>query len=61
MKTVDLKPDVELFKEVREYFPHQTVRKYQGDLANSVYQALTSGEKNIVIEAPTGLGRSLQG
>jgi len=61
MKTVDLKPDVEIFKEVREYFPHQTVRKYQGDLANSVYQALTSGEKNIVIEAPTGLGRSLQG
>ena len=61
MKTVDLKPDVEIFKEVREYFPHQTVRKYQGDLANSVYQALTSGEKNIVVEAPTGLGRSLQG
>ena len=58
---MDLKPDVEIFKEVREYFPHQTVRKYQGDLANSVYQALTSGEKNIVIEAPTGLGRSLQG
>ena len=61
MKTVDLKPDTELFKEVREYFPHQTARKYQGDLANSVYQALTSGEKNIVVEAPTGLGRSLQG
>jgi len=45
MKTVDLKPDVELFKEVREYFPHQSVRKYQGDLANSVYQALTSGRR----------------
>jgi Rad3-related DNA helicase len=61
MKTVDLKPDAEMLKEVREYFPHQSIRKYQGDLANSIYQALTSGEKNIVVEAPTGLGKSLQG
>jgi Rad3-related DNA helicase len=61
MRVVDLKGDIELFKEVREYFPHQSIRKYQGDLANSVYQALTNGEKNIVVEAPTGLGKSLQG
>jgi Rad3-related DNA helicase len=61
MKTVDLKPEAEMLKEVREYFPHQSIRKYQGDLANIVYQALKSGEKNIVVEAPTGLGKSLQG
>jgi superfamily II DNA or RNA helicase len=58
MKTVDLKPDTEMLKEVKEYFPYQSIRKYQGDLANSVYQALTSGEKNIVVEAPTGLGKA---
>jgi Rad3-related DNA helicase len=50
-----------MLEEVREYFPHQSIRRYQGDLANSIYQALTSGEKNIVVEAPTGLGKSLQG
>ena len=59
MKVVDLKPDVDILKEVKEYFPHQTLRKFQGDLANNIYQALTSGEKNIVVEAPTGLGMSL--
>jgi Rad3-related DNA helicase len=61
MRVVDLKGDIELFKEVREYFPHQSIRRYQGDLANSIYQALTSGEKNIVVEAPTGLGKGLGG
>lgn len=59
MKVIDLKPDAEMLGEVREYFPHQIVRKFQGDLANSIYQALKSGEKNIVVEAPTGLGMSL--
>jgi len=54
---VDLKPDAEMLKEVREYFPHRDVRKYQADLANSVYEALLAGEKNIVVEAPTGLGK----
>lgn len=58
MKTVDLKPDAEMLKEVEEYFPHQSIRRYQGDLANSIYQALTNGEKNIVVEAPTGLGKA---
>jgi Rad3-related DNA helicase len=59
VKTVDLKPDAEMLKEVKEYFPHQSIRRYQGDLANSIYQALTSGEKNVVVEAPTGLGKGL--
>jgi len=57
MRIVDLKPDAEMLKEVREYFPHRDVRKYQADLANSVYEALLAGEKNIVVEAPTGLGK----
>jgi len=61
MKAVDLEPNIELLERVREYFPHQTVRKFQGHLANSIYESLTGGEKNIVVEAPTGLGRSLQG
>jgi superfamily II DNA or RNA helicase len=58
VKTVDLKPDAEMLKEVEEYFPHQSIRRYQGDLANSIYQALTNGEKNMVVEAPTGLGKA---
>ena len=57
MRIVDLKPDAEMLKEVREYFPHRDVRRFQADLANSVYEALLAGEKNIVVEAPTGLGK----
>ena len=57
MRVVDLEPDAEMLKEVREYFPHRDVRRYQADLANSVYEALLAGEKNIVVEAPTGLGK----
>jgi hypothetical protein len=57
MRVVDLKPDAEMLKEVREYFPHRDVRRFQADLANSVYEALLAGEKNIVVEAPTGLGK----
>ena len=57
MRAVDLKPDAELLREVREHFPHQSLRRYQADLANSVYEALLGGEKNIVVEAPTGLGK----
>jgi Rad3-related DNA helicase len=57
VKVIDLKPDAEMLKEVREYFPHRDVRRYQADLANSVYEALLAGEKNIVVEAPTGLGK----
>jgi Rad3-related DNA helicase len=60
MKTVDLREDVEMLDVVKKYFPHQSVRRFQADLANNVYEALTSGE-NVVIEAPTGLGKSLQG
>jgi superfamily II DNA or RNA helicase len=57
MRIIDLKPDAELLGKIREHFPHQGVRKYQADLANTMYEALAGGEKNIVIEAPTGLGK----
>lgn len=58
MKTIDLKPDERLFKEVREYFPHPETRKYQGDLANNIYKYLLNGVKSIVVECPTGLGKA---
>jgi len=61
MKVIDLKPDVEMLDVVKRYFPHSSLRRYQADLANNVYEALTGGEKNVVVEAPTGLGKSLQG
>jgi len=58
LRVVDLEPDAKMLKKVREYFPHRDTRRFQADLANSVYEALLGGEKNIVAEAPTGLGRS---
>jgi Rad3-related DNA helicase len=61
MKVIDLKPDVEMLDVVKRYFPHSSLRRYQADLANNVYEALTGDEKNVVVEAPTGLGKSLQG
>lgn len=57
MKVVELKPDEKLIKEVQEYFPHPTLRKYQADLANNVYRFLKEGSRNIVVECPTGLGK----
>jgi len=61
MKVIDLKPDEELAKEVREYFPHPALRKYQASLANSVYKCLLDGAENIVVECPTGLGKAFGG
>jgi len=57
VRIIDLEPDAELLGKVREHFPHQGVRRYQADLANTVYEALAGGERNIVVEAPTGLGK----
>ena len=58
MKVIDLKEDVELLDVLRKHFPHPNLRKYQADLANNVYRALANGEKNIIVEAPTGLGKT---
>ena len=46
---------------MREYFPHPRARKYQADLANQLYDALSAGFRDMVIEAPTGLGKGLNG
>ncbi|HDD42077.1 MAG TPA: DNA repair helicase, partial [Nitrososphaeria archaeon] len=45
-------------KRVKEYFPHASVRKYQASLANNVYDALSAGCRDLVVEAPTGLGKT---
>lgn len=58
MKVVDLKMDEKLVREVREFFPHPAVRKYQADLANNVYRCLVDGAGSIVVECPTGLGKA---
>ncbi len=60
MKVIDLKPDAELMEEIRDYFPHMEARKFQADLANNIYALLADGERNIVVEAPTGLGKALE-
>jgi superfamily II DNA or RNA helicase len=58
MRVVDLQRDADLFPEVHRYFPHPTVRGYQADLANRLYEALATDKiKIIIVEAPTGLGK----
>jgi len=59
MKVIDLRPDAELWPRVREYSPHASVRKYQASLANSVYNALSAGYRDLVVEVPTGLGEKI--
>ena len=51
VKTIDLKPEAEMVREVKKHFPHQSMRRFQGDLANQVF-------RDIVVEAPTGLGKA---
>jgi len=58
VKVIDLREDVELLDVLRKHFPHPNLRKFQADLANNVYRALANGEKNIIVEAPTGLGKT---
>ncbi len=58
MEVIDLKADAELLREIRDYFPHSETRKYQADLANNIYELLVDGVRNIVVEAPTGLGKA---
>ncbi len=42
---------------IRRYFPYDTFRKYQWEIARSIYDAL-SGGKVALIEAPTGVGKT---
>jgi len=57
VRVVDLKPEAELRDEVRRYFPHREVRKYQADLSNRLYEVLHHDDA-VAVEAPTGLGKT---
>ncbi len=57
MKTIDLREEVELSDKVKKYFKHAETRAFQADLANMAYESLKTG-KHIVVEAPTGLGKT---
>jgi DNA excision repair protein ERCC-2 len=57
VKTIDLKEDAELRSGLRRYFPHTNMRAYQADLANRLFETLTS-TRHAVVEAPTGLGKT---
>ena len=54
---IDLEAYAVMGEKVREYFPHASARKYQASLANNVYDALSAGCRDLVVEAPTGLGK----
>ncbi|MGC9153376.1 MAG: ATP-dependent DNA helicase [Vulcanisaeta sp.] len=42
---------------IRKYFPYDAFRRYQWEIARSIYDALSSG-KVALIEAPTGVGKT---
>jgi Rad3-related DNA helicase len=56
-KTLDLKEEEELSENLRKYFRHPTTRPYQADLANVAYESLKA-DRHMVVEAPTGLGKT---
>jgi len=57
VRVIELKEGAELRSDLRRHFPHNETRKYQADLANQLYDELTT-TKNVVVEAPTGLGKT---
>ncbi len=42
---------------IRRYFPYDAFRRYQWEIAKTIYDALSSG-KVTLIEAPTGVGKT---
>ena len=59
MKVIDLEAYAVMDAKVKEYFPHSAARNYQASLANNFYDALSAGYRDLVVEAPTGLGKRL--
>ncbi|MEM4211403.1 MAG: hypothetical protein QXS72_09300 [Candidatus Caldarchaeum sp.] len=59
MKTVDLREEADLPDRLRRHFPHADTRKFQADLAIQMHDFLANGQRTIVVEAPTGLGKRL--
>ncbi len=45
------------FGRMKEFFPHNKVRKFQKDLMNDILYSLSKG-KNTLINAPTGIGKT---
>ncbi|MEM0455361.1 MAG: helicase C-terminal domain-containing protein [Nitrososphaerota archaeon] len=58
VRVIDLEEDVQLTAALKRHFPHPTTRKYQADLANRLYELLSDGNRDVVVEAPTGLGKT---
>jgi len=58
MKVYNLKPESELSPRLSKNFRYAAVRKYQADLANKLYSLLTAGTRAVVVEAPTGMGKT---
>jgi DNA excision repair protein ERCC-2 len=56
VRVIDLKEDVELSENIKKHFKHPDTRPFQADLMNKLYDSLR--DRNIVIEAPTGLGKT---
>jgi DNA excision repair protein ERCC-2 len=56
-KIVELQRDAELRDSLKKFFPHVEVRPFQAALTNQLYDELTT-TKNVVVEAPTGLGKT---
>ena len=61
VRVIDLRDEAELLPRLRKFFPHAETRKYQADLANQLYTLLSSNVRDVVVEAPTGLGKAPSG
>jgi DNA excision repair protein ERCC-2 len=57
VKVVELVRDAELRSDLRRHFPHAETRPYQAALANQLYDELMT-RRHVVVEAPTGLGKT---
>ena len=57
MRTIVLREDATLSPKLKQYFPHSELRRFQADIAETIYRELGEGSRNILLEGPTGLGK----